>query len=89
MNTKRKVEIFSADCPLCQKTIELIKRMACPSCDVSILDINDPEVADRADQLGISSVPAVAIDGKLAECCAGEGPDEAALAAAGIGSEIS
>ena len=89
MNTKRKVEVYSADCPLCQKTIEIVKNIACPSCEVNILDINAPEVADRADQLEICSVPSVVIDGKLADCCAGQGPDEATLRAAGIGREIS
>ena len=89
MNTKRKVEVFSANCPVCQKTIELVNTIACSSCEISILDINDPEVADRADKLGIRSVPAVAIDGKLSDCCAGQEPDEATLRAAGVGSEIS
>ena len=89
MKTKRKVEVFSANCPVCQKTIELVNSMACPSCEVSILDINDPKVADRADKLGIRSVPAIAIDGKLADCCAGQGPNEAMLRAAGVGREIS
>jgi len=42
-------------------------------------------VASRAKSLGIRSVPAVVIDGKLAGCCAGRGPDEATLKAAGIG----
>ena len=33
----------------------------------------------------IRSVPAVVIDGKLADCCAGRGPDEATLRQAGLG----
>ena len=43
------------------------------------LDMNDAHVADRAKQLGVRSVPTVVIDGKLADCCAGRGPDEATL----------
>jgi hypothetical protein len=35
--------------------------------------------------LGIRSVPAVVINGKLADCCAGRGPEEAVLRAAGVG----
>ncbi len=46
--------------------------------------MNDTNVADRAKQLGVRSVPAVAIDGKLTDCCAGGGPDEATLKAAGL-----
>ena len=45
-------------------------------------------VADRAKQLGVHSVPAVVIDGKLADCCAGRGPDEATLKAAGLGQPL-
>jgi glutaredoxin len=86
VNTKRKVEVFSAGCPLCADTIALVNSVACPSCAVSILDMNDQSVAVRAKSLGIRSVPAVVIDGKLADCCAGRGPDIATLRAAGLGS---
>ena len=85
MNVKRTIEIFSAGCPACQETIDLVNRVACPSCEVSVLDMNDDAVARRARALGVRSVPAVAIDGTLAECCAGRGPVEAVLRAAGLG----
>jgi glutaredoxin 3 len=86
---KRKIEVFSAGCPCCTETLEMVKRMACPSCEVEVLDMHKPEVVDRAKALGIKSVPAVAVDGKLAGCCAGRGPDEASLRAAGIGQPLS
>jgi len=85
MATQRHVEIFSAGCPACEETIELVNSIACPSCKVSVLDMNDADVAAKAKKLGISSVPAVVIDGKLADCCSGRGPDEASLKSAGIG----
>jgi len=85
MSTKRTIEIFSAGCPACQDTIDLVNRVACPSCDVTVLDMNDPDVATRAKGLGVRSVPAVAIDGRLADCCSGRGPDESVLRAAGLG----
>jgi len=88
MGDKRKIEVFSAGCPACEEAIELVNRIACSSCEVTILDMKDPEVASRARSLGIHSVPAVVIDGKLAECCADRGPDEAALRAAGLGVPI-
>lgn len=87
-NNKRTIEVFSAGCPACQETIDLVNQVACPSCEVSILDMNDAAVASRAKQLGIRSVPAVVIDGKLADCCTGRGPDEATLRAAGLGHPI-
>jgi hypothetical protein len=88
MSTKRKIEVFSAGCPVCEETVELVNRVACPSCEVSILDMKDLNVASRAKGLGIRSLPAVVIDGKLADCCAGRGPDEATLGAAGLGQPI-
>lgn len=89
MADKRKIEIFSAGCPACDEAVKLVEGIACPSCDVTVLDINDPNVTTRAKGLGIRSVPAVVIDGKLADCCSGRGPDEAMLKAAGVGQSIS
>ena len=85
MATKRKVEVFSAGCATCQEAVETVKQAACPSCDVIVLDMHDSEVAKRAQALGVRSVPAVAIDGKLAECCTDRGVDMQVLRAAGLG----
>ncbi len=85
MATKRKVEVFSAGCPACQDVVALVQQVACPSCEVSVLDMNDPNISSRAKSLGVRSVPAVVIDGKLADCCTGSGPDETMLRAAGLG----
>lgn len=87
--TTRKVEIFSAGCTLCKETEELVNRLTCSSCEVSVVDMNDLMGASRARGLGVQSVPAVAINGKLADCCAGRGPDEATLVAAGLGQALS
>ncbi len=88
MDAKRKIEIFSAGCAVCHKTIELVRDLACDSCEVSVLDMHDSNVADRAESLGVRSVPAVAIDGRLADCCSGRGPDEATLRKAGLGQPL-
>lgn len=85
MTDTRKVEIFSAGCPACQDTIDLVNKIACPSCEVTVLDMHQPEVAERAKALGVKTVPAVVVDGKLSSCCAGKGPNEEALREAGIG----
>jgi glutaredoxin len=85
MAMKRKVEVFSAGCGTCQEAVAIVKRVAYPSCDVIVLDMHDSEVAERAKALGVRSVPAVAIDGKLAECCTDRGVDEQVLRAAGLG----
>lgn len=88
MNAKRKIEVFSAGCPVCEETIAMVRQIACASCEVMVLDMNDREVVARARRLGIHSVPAVAINGHLADCCAGRGPDEKTLRAAGIGQPL-
>lgn len=85
MTAKRKVEVFSAGCPACADVEALVKTLACPSCEVDVLDMREIAVARRARALGVRSVPAVAINGQLAECCAGRGVEEASLRAAGIG----
>lgn len=85
MAERRRVEIFSAGCAVCEDAVALVRRVSCDSCEVVELDMRDPEVASRARRLAVRSLPAVAIDGRLAPCCAGRGPDEASLRAAGIG----
>ncbi len=84
MAAKRQIEIFSAGCPVCQETIELVNDIACPSCEISVLDMQDKAVAERARSLGIKSVPAVAIDGQLADCCEGRGVDKDTLRRSGV-----
>jgi len=88
MSAKRTIEIFSAGCAVCEETVALVNQVACQSCDVTVLDMTDPSVASRAKSLGIRSVPAVIIDGKLADCCAGRGPDLSALRTAGLGQPL-
>jgi glutaredoxin 3 len=85
MNSQRKIEVFSAGCPACQAAVDLVNAAACPSCEVTVLDMNDIAVARRARELGVRSVPAVAINGQLASCCTGGGIKEAELRAAGLG----
>lgn len=85
MGPKRKVEVFGAGCPVCEETVELVTRLACASCEVVVLDMRTHDVAQRAKLLGVRSIPAIAINGKLTDCCAGRGPDKDALHAAGLG----
>ena len=73
------IEIFSAGCPVCLETSELVQRVAGPDDQVVVRDMLHGETASRARGLGIRSVPAVVVDGRLASCCGGQGPDEPAL----------
>jgi glutaredoxin len=88
MKTKRKVDIFSAGCPLCLDAVELVRRIGCPSCEVLVLDMKDSAVAERVKGLGIRSVPAITVDGRLSDCCAGRGPGEETLRTEGVGAPI-
>jgi glutaredoxin 3 len=75
----RTIEVFSAGCAACDDAVQLVKRLAGPDHDVQVKDMQQPETAARAKQLGIRRVPAVVIDGQLASCCERGGPDEAVL----------
>jgi glutaredoxin len=88
MNQTRKVEVFSAGCPACEEAIQLVKLIACPSCEVEVLDMHKPDVAAKAKEYGVKSVPAVAVNGQLASCCAGRGVDEGTLRSAGLGASM-
>ncbi len=89
MSAKRKIEIFSAGCAACDDTVAMVRRIACSSCEIEVLDMHDPQVAAKAKSYGVRAVPAVVVDGRLAACCAGPGPDEASLRAAGVGVALS
>lgn len=82
MARRRKIEVFSAGCGMCKETIEMVKRLAGSSHEVAVHDMQKSEVAKKAKEYGVRSVPAVVIDGKLASCCAGRGPEEHTLRSA-------
>lgn len=87
---KRKIEVFTAGCPVCDGTVKLVKELACDNCDVIVYDLNKGcetnECRNKATQYGIVRVPAVAVDGQLVDCCKNQQPiTREALVAAGIG----
>lgn len=84
--TKRTIEVFSAGCPCCNEAVKLVREAACPSCDVQILDMRSDRAAQaKAKQYGISRVPAVVINGKLADCCAAGTVNLTTLRGLGLG----
>lgn len=88
--SKRKVEVFTAGCPVCEPTVELVKSLACSSCDITIYDLNKGcdtnECRQKAHDYGVNKLPAVAVDGVLLDCCKTGAISKDALKAAGIGS---
>jgi hypothetical protein len=87
MSQKRKVEVFTAGCICCDEAVALVKRIACSSCDVTVHDMKEESIAQRARSLGIKRIPAVVVDGKIADCCVG-GVNEQTLRTAGIGTAL-
>ena len=71
MDSKRKVEIFSAGCAFCHEVIDVVRREAGSSSQIIVHNMMDARSLARAEEFGIRSVPAVVIDGKLAPCCTG------------------
>lgn len=87
---KRIVEVFTAGCSLCDEAVKLVRELACTNCKVQVYDLREGcttnECREKANQYGINRVPAVVVDGKLAECCSNQQPvSREALVAAGIG----
>jgi len=90
--TKRKIEVFTAGCSVCSPVVDMVKSMACSSCEVIVYNLAEPgenrECIDKAKTYGIKSVPAVAVNGKLLSCCLNKGVSEEELRNAGIGQPI-
>lgn len=89
MKKKRTIEVFTAGCPCCDAAVQLVRSLACESCDVEVLDMRSDRAAQaRAKQYGIQRVPAVVVDGRLADCCRAGAVDAGTLRRLGIGSPI-
>jgi hypothetical protein len=88
MADNRKIEVFSAGCALCHDVIDAVRREAGSSDEIIVRDMTDSRVVERATELGVRSVPAVVIDGRLASCCTDRGVDIQVLRAAGLGKAI-
>ena len=87
MNQKRKIEVFSAGCPCCDEAVKVVKSVACPSCEVTVLDMkSDREAQRKAKEYGINRVPAVVVNGKLADCCQTGAVNAESLRRLGVGS---
>jgi glutaredoxin 3 len=87
MKKKRQIEVFTAGCGVCEETVQLVQRLACSNCEVTVHNVakNETKVLrDKVKKYGIKRLPAVVVDGKLASCCSG-GANEDALRALGVG----
>ena len=91
MSAKRKIEVFTAGCDVCKPVVDLVQQTACSSCEVVVYDLNqgcDSNICrEKAEEYDVRRLPAVAVDGKLLECCKTGSITEEALRNAGVGSK--
>ncbi len=86
---KRKVEIFTAGCPVCNPVIDMVKDLACDSCEFTTYDLvkqgDDKTCVSKINEYGIQKLPAIVVDGKLLDCCKSDLITKEKLIKAGIG----
>jgi len=63
---KRKIEVFTAGCPLCDDTLALIRQaVAACSCEVVERRCTDQDRYAEALQFGVRTMPSVMVDGEI------------------------
>ncbi len=67
--TKKRIDFFSAGCSLCEDALRTVRVLACDSCDITVFDVKSDAGKSKAKSYGVTRVPAVAVDGRLADCC--------------------
>lgn len=82
---KRIVEVFTAGCSACDEALETVRGVVCESCDLQVHDMKTKPAQAKARQYGIKRVPAVVVNGRLADCCLQVGVDAKTLQRLGIG----
>ena len=87
ISAKRSVEVFSIGCPRCDEAVKIVQSIASAADDVQIHDtLSDKAAQAKAAQYGIKRMPAVVVNGRLADCCkGGDGVDAATLRTLGVG----
>jgi len=66
MSTRRKIEIFTAGCPLCAETVQAVKD-AVASCGCEVIEHNiTSQISREAQHYGVRAVPTIVIDGQIA-----------------------
>lgn len=89
MENKRIIEVLTAGCIICEPIVEMVRRMACSSCEIIIYDLSKScdtkECIQKAQQYGVKFLPAIAVNGILLNCYQNKGVSEAELRKVGIG----
>ncbi len=65
-NQPRKIEVFTAGCPICTETLEVVKRaVADCGCEVVERRCTGTECCGEAKQYGVNAMPTVVVDGRI------------------------
>lgn len=88
---KRQVEIFTANCPVCEPVVQMVKELTCDNCEVTTYDVvkqcDDKSCLSKLSEYGVKRLPAVAVNGKLLDCCQNNAITKENLVAAGVGKQ--
>ncbi|MBI2794513.1 MAG: thioredoxin family protein [Ignavibacteria bacterium] len=86
---KRQVEIFTANCPVCEPVVAMVSELSCGECDITVYNLaaqrDDKTLIGKLAEYRITKVPAVVVNGSLLGCCQDQGVSRDELVRAGIG----
>ena len=86
---KRQIEIFTAGCPVCEPVVALVKETACENYKITIHNLSEQFESKicvtKMEEYGVKRLPAIAVDGKLINCCKNVEITKGDLVNAGIG----
>lgn len=64
--TKRKIEVFTAGCPLCDDTLTLVRESVSEcGCEVIERHCTDNDRCAEALQYGVHTMPTIVVDGEI------------------------
>jgi len=86
---KKQIEIFTAGCPVCEPVVQLVKDTAGTDCEITIHNLSEQceskICVTKMKEYAVKRLPAVAVDGKLLDCCKNIEITKEDLINAGIG----
>jgi len=61
------IEIFTGKCHLCKKVVDIVTIGKCATCKMDVTSVNaeNPETAEKVKDYGITAVPTIVIDGRI------------------------
>jgi hypothetical protein len=66
MPNQRRIEVFTAGCPLCDETLTLVQQaVADCGCEVVERRCSGTECCDEAKRYGVRAMPTVVVDGAI------------------------